>query len=66
MVCGINYCYLQNEGGRQTPSKEMNFVPSTMPQPGAPGCEELTPTVPYFDLPAALIAPLVKVGNQCI
>ena len=65
MVCGIKYCYLQNEGGRQTPSMEMNFVPPTMPQPGA-GCEELTPTVPYFDLPAALIAPLVKVGVQCI
>ena len=40
-----------------------------MPGPGAPGGPfiptdlDLTPSVPYYDLPAGLMAPLVKVGS---
>ncbi len=32
--------------------------------PPGPGDQDLMPTVPYFDLPAGLMAPLVKVSAK--
>ena len=58
-------------GGGGLPLPDFSKPPPGFPPPGlAPrgglpqGESELTPSVPYYDLPGGLIAPLVKVGTR--
>ena len=48
-------------GGPATPRPAPNSQPNVPPAAAPPPPEPAKPTVPYYDLPAGLMAPLVKV-----